>query len=144
MAIRGVETVGVTAGTVLIVAAPKSVQIPSEIWLVTAGLVAILVLGVALIAWVSRWHRRQGQEIVTAHDQLVAFRLLYERGELSHDEYQRIRAQLLPRLKEQSARPMGDPTAGKPPLAEASPSLPTSSPPAPLDPAADSTDPPLN
>lgn len=103
----------------VIMVAAKSVQISSEVWLASAGLVAVLMLGAVLIAWISRWHRRLERETVTAHDQLTTFRLLYERGELSEDEYQRIRQQLLPRLREESgvARPASD----RAPSDEASP-----------------------
>jgi hypothetical protein len=74
---------------------PKFVQI-----LIATGLLAgALLVGAFVVALFDRWRKRRANETFTAHDQLASFRLLYERGELSKEEHERIRARLLERLK---------------------------------------------
>lgn len=58
------------------------------------ALVAALLVGAIALAWVERWRRRMQSSVVSAADELVAYRLSYERGELSEVEYQRIRDRL--------------------------------------------------
>ena len=62
----------------------------------TKSLVAAL-----LLSWFDRWRRQQSTDVSSPADQLNAFRLSYERGELSPDEYKRIKARLAPRIKQQ-------------------------------------------
>src|SRR5262245_10410382 len=57
-------------------------------------LVAILLVGALFLAWLERWRKRMTQESATGIDQLTAFRLSYERGEISEEEYRRIRMRL--------------------------------------------------
>jgi len=74
---------------------PKFIQI-----LIATGLLAgALLVGAFVVALFDRWRKRRANETFSAHDQLTSFRLLYERGELSREEFERIRAQLLARLK---------------------------------------------
>jgi len=83
-------------------------KVPLDFWIL-AGLVALALLaGAAVIAYVERWRKKQGNETLTAHDQLASFRLLYERGELSQPEFERIKKQLLVKMK------TGDPAAVAP------------------------------
>lgn len=56
-------------------------------------LVAVLVLGAIVLARLDRWRKRMtGPEEI--EDTLSAFRLSYEEGEISEEEYKRIRAKL--------------------------------------------------
>jgi hypothetical protein len=80
---------------------------PQLLW-ATLGLVATLLLGALVFAWIDRWRKRPDRSAVTPADQLAAFRLSYERGELSQEEYERIRATLAPRIKEQLDLPPRD------------------------------------
>ncbi len=65
---------------------------------VTIMLTGSLLLGALVLALVDRWRKRQN-DAVTPHEQLTSFRVLYERGELSEQEYQRVKAKLAPKLK---------------------------------------------
>jgi hypothetical protein len=67
----------------------KWVILPSGLAL--AG--ALLVAG-AVIAIASRWRRSPRSITSTASEQLTEFRLLYEKGEMSREEFERIRTRL--------------------------------------------------
>ncbi len=64
--------------------------------LLTVGLylAGALLLAAIVVALVSRWRRRSGDECLTPRDQLTHFRSLYERGTISAEEFQRLRALL--------------------------------------------------
>ncbi len=74
---------------------PKFIRI-----LIATGLLAgALLAGAVIVAFVDRWRKRGANETFNTHDQLASFRSLYERGELNKEEFERIKAQLLTRLK---------------------------------------------
>ena len=56
-------------------------------------LVAVLLIGAAILARMDRWRRRMTDQN-EAVDTLSAFRLSYEEGEISEEEYKRILAKL--------------------------------------------------
>jgi hypothetical protein len=56
-------------------------------------LVGALLLGAIVIAAVSRW-RRRGEEQLTPSEQLAHFRSLYEEGNISAEEFARLREML--------------------------------------------------
>src|SRR5262245_51418771 len=60
------------------------------------------VIGLAwiVLALVGRWRRRLSEEDTTG-DQMASFRELYERGELSQEEYDRIKDRLGRRLRQE-------------------------------------------
>jgi hypothetical protein len=87
-------------------------KLPKDVWIYTGLLALALLVGAGIIALVERWRKRQTNETFTAHDQLASFRLLYERGELDQQEYDRIKKQLLVKLK------TGDLTAVAPEVVE--------------------------
>jgi uncharacterized membrane protein len=96
---------------------PKFVQV-----LIATGLLAaILIIGAVVVALFDRWRKRQANETFSTHDQLASFRLLYERGELSREEFERVRRQLMERLKASEVR-------SEPPLADATGSVPEAPP----------------
>jgi hypothetical protein len=97
-----------------------------EVLIATGFLAATLFVGAVAIALIDRWRKRELNETYSAHDQLASFRLLYERGELSAEEFDRVRRQLLSRLKHEAAAP--PPKVVKPSTAV------TETPPAPLPP----------
>ncbi len=92
--------------------------------LLTVGvyLAGALLLAAIVIAVVSRWRRRSGDECLTPADQLSHFRSLYERGTLSAEEFQRLRTLLTGQVS--------GPPAGKPSGDAVKPS-PTGEPPQP-------------
>ena len=94
----------------------------------TLMLAGALFLGAMILALVSRWRKRQENETLTTHDQLAQFRVLYERGELSAEEFDRVRRKLLARLKHELAEAAPKPAATPPSTAE------TETPPGPQSP----------
>jgi len=73
---------------------------PQLLW-ATGALITTLLLGALIFAWLDRWRKRADRAVITPADELTAFRLSYERGELSQEEYERIRARLAPKIKQQ-------------------------------------------
>ncbi len=70
------------------------------LWLV-GGLVATLLVGAFVISWIERWRKRQlVQTPADEITQLGHFRALYERGELTKEEYDRIKAKEAKRLRD--------------------------------------------
>ena len=66
------------------------------------ALVAALLIGALLIALVDRWRRKATEAcLLDTNDQLAQFRLLYERGDLSREEFERIRERLGGRLRKE-------------------------------------------
>jgi hypothetical protein len=77
-------------------------------------LVVLLLLGALVIAWVDRWRRRPSQVRLDPRDQLAHFRTLYEDGEISAEEFNRIRGLLTERMMKEmdvAAAPPGEPEA---------------------------------
>jgi hypothetical protein len=106
--------------SLLVLAAPApprgggpSLLDPRLLW-ATISLVAILLLGALVLAWFDRLRKRVDQNVLTPGDQLAAFRLSYERGELSQEEYERIRARLSPKLRKQLDLPAAPTRREKP------------------------------
>jgi hypothetical protein len=73
---------------------------PQLLW-ATFALIATLLLGALVFAWLDRWRKRPTAGVLTPAEELAAFRSSYERGELSQEEYGRIRARLAPKLRQQ-------------------------------------------
>jgi hypothetical protein len=96
---------------------------PRFIWTV-AAFIGLLFLGAIVLAVLDRWRKRSGSPSLSANDQLAHFRELYENGELSQSEFERIRARLTGQLmRELDVRPRPTDTAG-PPEPPAPPSPP--------------------
>ena len=66
---------------------------PRLLW-TTLALAAIIVVGAGLVALLDRWRKRAAPAIFDANDQLAHFRELYDKGELSQEEFERIRERL--------------------------------------------------
>jgi hypothetical protein len=109
-------------------ARPPSLLDPQLLWAMVA-LVATLLLGALIFAWLDRWRRRGNRDTLTPVDQLTAFRQSYDRGELSQQEYERIRAKLAPKVRQQVNLPPKAANAGPPAAQPATPE-----PPAPTEP----------
>jgi hypothetical protein len=89
---------------------------PRLLW-ATLALAGAVLVGAAIITLLDRWRKRAGQiEECTANDQLAQFRLLYEQGALSKEEFERIRATLTERLREEMDVPAEAPPAAAPPV----------------------------
>jgi hypothetical protein len=102
--------------------------------LIATGLLAgTLFVGAIAIALIDRWRKRIQNETYSAHEQLASFRLLYERGDLSAEEFERVRKQLLGRLKHEGTAPKPAPKTPAPSTAVTE-TLPAALPPASLPP----------
>lgn len=68
-------------------------------------------MGYLVILWVDRWRKRTVQYQLSARDELAQYQTLYERGELSQEEFDRIRALLTQRLCQALDVPTTSPSA---------------------------------
>jgi hypothetical protein len=93
--------------------ASGATTLPKEapLWLIVTItiLIVVLVVGAAIIMGVGRWAKASTPTSISAGDQLSQFRLMYEQGECTREEYERIRDRLGKRLrKEMDLPPKGD------------------------------------
>jgi hypothetical protein len=79
------------------------------------AIAGFLLLMALVVSWVRKWHRSTPQEGLTASDQLAQFRELYERGEMSKEEFARVRQLLMGRVKQELNLPPGRSTETQPP-----------------------------
>lgn len=80
----------------------------------TLALVAVLMLAALVLAVVDRWRKRSRPDRLSPGEQLSHFRALYEKGELSREEYERIRTLLGGKLREELHLPAGRPAGAAP------------------------------
>lgn len=79
------------------------VQSEEFLWLVGA-LIATLLVGAVVLSWVERWRKRQLSDTPAGDvQQLGSFRSMYERGELTKEEYDRIKQKEATRLRDKLA-----------------------------------------
>ena len=73
---------------------------PRFIWAALA-LLAVLLIGVGILAWLDRWRKRPAPSCTTANEQLAQFRQMFEEGELSQAEFDNIKAKLAGQLRKE-------------------------------------------
>jgi hypothetical protein len=82
----------------------------------TALLGCVCLVGAVLFWLLNRWRQRTRENRLTSADQLTQFRQLYEEGELSAEEFARIRGRLTGRLiQELDKAPAPERPAPEPP-----------------------------
>jgi len=114
--------------TVLSWAVPPVLALSKEerlfLWIgVFAG---VILVGAAILSRVDRWKKRQLEDLDDTPEQIGSFRAMFERGEISKEEYDRV----LRRMAERSGtKPKPATTAAGP--AEPTPSATEVPPPAP-------------
>ena len=90
---------------------------PEIIW-GTAGLVAALLAGAFAVWVVDRWRKRSTQTRESA-EELTDFRGMFERGEITEEEYAKLRTRVANRMKRPPPSPPGGtdapPEPGNPP-----------------------------
>ncbi len=112
-------------------------------------LAAALIVGAVLIALAQRW-RRSTTSVnpgLSASDQMAEFSKLYERGAMSKEEFEKVRAKLFREIRQASDLPPVPPPAGTavpttptadpavaPPVPAPDPAVPPGEPPAAGDP----------
>jgi hypothetical protein len=100
---------------------------PDFLWQV-GMLVVTLLAAAAVFAWLGRWRKRQFADQSPAElDQFVNYRKMFERGELSQEEYDRIRRKQALRVASKMAG--GTPPGPKELPAKPSPKEPDAPPP---------------
>jgi hypothetical protein len=115
---------------------PKSSFLESPLLWTSLALVGVLLLGALIIALVDRWRKRPVQTTSTDSEQLSHWRTLYQRGEISREEFERLRTLLGGRLRERLQIPPkaeGSASTGQQP---APPGEPPAEPPPPAPPGA--------
>jgi hypothetical protein len=70
---------------------------PRLLWAALA-LVAAILVGASIIAWADRWRKHPRQDRLGPNEELTHFRTLYEAGELSAAEFNRIHGLLTARI----------------------------------------------
>lgn len=84
--------------------------------LVSSALVGTLLLGAVIVARIDRWRKRQMSDDDNAPaTELGSFRSMYERGELSKEEYDRVLQRIAARAK---GKPTAVPPTPAPPVTE--------------------------
>jgi len=86
-------------------APPRSLLEEPQFLVATATLVGTLLIGAMVIGLAKRWRQRSTTAPPATGDQLGYFRSLYERGELSRDEFEEIRAKLAQEIKAELQAP---------------------------------------
>jgi hypothetical protein len=102
-------------------AAPRSSPPPRvDTWLLWwhyLALLGVVLIGVLALYFFMRWWRRAGPERPSASDQLTEFRQLYEQGQLSAEEFERLRSLLGERMRRETEGQPPAPTQPAPPAA---------------------------
>ena len=88
---------------------------PEVIWGV-AALVVSLLIGAVVIYAVDQWRKRaeRGPTAADATGALTTYRAMYESGEITEEEYTKLRDKVAAKVKTPAA-PKGDPTRPAPP-----------------------------
>jgi hypothetical protein len=112
--------------------ARRPVMDPRLLW-ASLGLIGVLLVGALIIWWVDRWRKRSADAEDSSGDQLAHFRELYEQGNLSAEEFERIRGLLGKRLRQEldvptPAAPENDPHKPEDPQPPALGNRPSESP----------------
>ena len=80
-----------------------------QLFIAGVTIALVLLLAALILAWVRRLNKRRAAFKLNAGDQLAQFRVLYERGELSADEFQRLRSLLTERMQRELAAQQAPP-----------------------------------
>lgn len=101
-------------------------QYQRQLLIAGVTIAAVLLVAALILAWVRQLQKKKPPLQLNAGDQLAHFRVLYERGELSTEEFQRLRVLLTGRIREELAGG----TAPAAPTATEVPAAPTNNGPA--------------
>jgi hypothetical protein len=69
------------------------------------AIVIIILVGAGIIEVVKRWRKRPYQSKISASEQLAQFRESFEKGQISQEEFERIRALLNERIRQEMEVP---------------------------------------
>lgn len=97
---------------------------PNVVWGI-AGLALALLAGALLVYLADRWRKRSAAGAVDTSRELTEFRKMYERGEITKEEYARLRDRVAQRVKALASGPDAAAVPGLPGAGTAAPnSLP--------------------
>ena len=88
--------------------APKRDEKPFlsvQFWVAVGSLIAVLLIGAVVLNFMDRWRKRQMLASQDPAESLTSFRTLYEQGELSEEEYQRVRDRVAAKMKDTTSVP---------------------------------------
>ena len=95
----------------------------------TGALIAVLLGGAVVIWWLDRWRKKQERASVESTESLTNFRALFENGEITEEEYKRVRGKLSTQMRREVGLPIPAPVAVAP--ADPPESAPVAKPPDP-------------
>jgi hypothetical protein len=75
------------------------------------AIVVIILLGAGIIEVTKRWRKRPYQSKISASEQLAQFRESYEKGQISPQEFERIKALLNERIRQEMEVPAPTPAS---------------------------------
>jgi hypothetical protein len=90
-----------------------------EDWLLVGLMAAALIVGAVVVWAVDRWRKRITSDAGRSGEELTSFRAMYERGEITEEEYNKVRNKVATRVKTAPAAPAGPGAAGGPAAASA-------------------------
>jgi hypothetical protein len=76
-----------------------------EDWVLVGLLAAALIGGAVVLLVVDRWRKRAMIEEKKSGEELTSFRAMYERGEITEEEYTKLRQRVAERVKKAPAAP---------------------------------------
>ena len=87
---------------------------PNIIW--GTVLLAVALFAGAFLVWiVDRWRKRSVIQSPDSTNELTHFREMYEQGEITEEEYVKLRSRVADRVKPSAAGPAAPPNPGAPP-----------------------------
>jgi hypothetical protein len=104
--------------TILQAPSPSLPKLSGQLLWAALPLIGALLLAALVIYFVDRWRKRAAaaEDVTAPTDQLSHFRSLYERGEMSPEEFERVKALLAGQLRRELKLPGPHPAA--PPAAD--------------------------
>jgi len=84
----------------------------------TALLITILLGGAVVIWYLDRWRKQQERSATESTESLTNFRALFENGEITEEEYKRIRGKVSTQMRLEVGLPAPPPVAVPPPEPE--------------------------
>jgi hypothetical protein len=85
-----------------------------EDWLLVGLMAGALIFGALVVWFVDRWRKRITSDDRAAGEELTSFRAMYERGEITEEEYNRLRTKVATRVKPKPAAAGGQAPATEP------------------------------
>jgi hypothetical protein len=90
---------------------PKDAIKSDTLWITVGLLALILVVGAVVVAMVDRWRKRTPAFDKASVEEVTNFREMFESGEITHAEYEKIRSKMATRVKTTVGVKPGDPPA---------------------------------